>query len=59
MLVALSSFLDIRRQDNEKLASGMVILAGILWESMGIFVRKFEIWFFKYSACILPVYCRS
>ena len=42
MLVALSSFLDIRRQDHEKLASGMVILAGILWGSMGIFVRKFE-----------------
>ena len=40
----------------KKLASGMVILAGILWGSMGIFVRKFEIWFFKYSACILPVY---
>lgn len=39
----------------KKLASGMVILAGILWGSMGIFVRKFEIWFFKYSACILPV----
>ena len=36
----------------KKLASGMVILAGILWGSMGIFVRKFEIWFFKYSACI-------
>ena len=33
----------------KKLASGMVILAGILWGSMGIFVRKFEIWFFKYS----------
>ena len=31
----------------KKLASGMVILAGILWGSMGIFVRKFEIWFFK------------
>ena len=29
----------------KKLASGMVILAGILWGSMGIFVRKFEIWF--------------
>ncbi len=43
----------------KKLASGMVILAGILWGSMGIFVRKFEIWFFKYSAYILPVYCRS
>ena len=26
----------------KKLASGMVILAGILWGSMGIFVRKFE-----------------
>ena len=25
----------------KKLASGMVILAGILWGSMGIFVRKF------------------
>ena len=31
----------------KKLASGMVILAGILWGSMGIFVRKFEIWFFR------------
>ena len=29
----------------KKLASGMVILAGILWGSMGIFVRKIEIWF--------------
>ena len=29
----------------KKLASGMVILAAILWGSMGIFVRKFEIWF--------------
>ena len=26
----------------KKLASGMVILAGILWGSMGIFVRKFK-----------------
>ena len=26
----------------KKLASGMVILAGIFWGSMGIFVRKFE-----------------
>lgn len=43
----------------KKLASGMVILAWILWGSMGIFVRKFEIWFFKYSACILSVYFRS
>ena len=43
----------------KKLASGMVILAGILWGSMGIFVRKFEIWIFKYRACILPVYFRS
>lgn len=43
----------------KKLASGMVILAGILWGSMGIFARKFEIWFFKYSAYILSVYFRS
>ncbi len=43
----------------KKLASGMVILAGILWGSMGILSASLKFGFFKYSACILPVYCRS